>query len=51
MCTPADDNILIVGTVLGSINLYDLSDFDNSNFRENELNYNALMKIIHPESF
>jgi hypothetical protein len=24
MCTPADDNILIVGTIVGSINLYDL---------------------------
>jgi hypothetical protein len=28
MCTPADDGILIVGTVIGSINLYDLNEFD-----------------------
>ena len=49
MCTPADDNILIVGTTLGTINLYDLSNFDNANaIREDDLDYHGLMKLIHP---
>lgn len=48
MCTPADDNILIVGTVVGSINLYDLSDLETNSYRENELDYMSLMKIVHP---
>jgi len=30
MCTPADDSVLIVGTSVGTINLYDLQDFENS---------------------
>ena len=30
MCTPADDQILIVGTVVGSICLYDLTDFESA---------------------
>ena len=30
MCTPEDDAILIVGTILGSIYLYDLNEFDSS---------------------
>ena len=29
MCTPGEDSLLIVGTVLGSINLYDLNEFDS----------------------
>jgi hypothetical protein len=33
MCTPAEDNILIVGTIVGSINLYDLKDFETSTYR------------------
>lgn len=28
MCTPGDDTILIVGTIHGSIALYDLKEFD-----------------------
>lgn len=49
MCTPADDNILIVGTIVGSINLYDLSDLETNNtYRENELDYTSLMKVVHP---
>jgi len=33
MCTPADDNLLLVGTVVGSINLYDLKDFESTTYR------------------
>jgi hypothetical protein len=51
MCTPSDDNILIVGTSLGAINLYDLSNFEYSGlglYRENELDYNGLLKLVNP---
>jgi len=30
MCTPGDDGLLIVGTVLGSLYLFDLNEFDSS---------------------
>jgi len=30
MCTPGDDGILIVGTVLGSLYLYDLNEYESS---------------------
>ena len=30
MCTPADDQILIVGNTVGSICLYDLTDFESA---------------------
>lgn len=43
MCTPADDSILLAGTIVGSINLYDLKDFDSSNYRLDDLDYNALL--------
>lgn len=33
MCTPSDDNLLIVGTIVGSINLYDLKDLETSSYR------------------
>lgn len=33
MCTPADDNLLLAGTIVGSINLYDLKDFETSSYR------------------
>lgn len=29
MCTPADDQILIVGTEVGSLCLFDLTDFES----------------------
>ena len=34
ICTPSDDQIIIVGTSVGSICLYDLTDFENSVKRE-----------------
>ena len=39
MCTPGEDSIIIVGTVHGSINLYDLKEFENSNRGLSELDY------------
>jgi hypothetical protein len=50
MCTPGDDSILIVGTVHGSINLYDLKELDMDNARNEELNYELLMSLKAPES-
>lgn len=50
MCTPADDNLLLVGTVVGSINLYDLKDFESTTYRQDELDYNSLLKIVNPTS-
>jgi hypothetical protein len=46
MCTPGDDGLFIVGTVLGSIYLYDLAEFESS--REEELDYDGLMKAVYP---
>jgi hypothetical protein len=43
MCTPGDDSLLIIGTVLGSINLFDLNEFDNSQQRADEMDYDALL--------
>ena len=51
MCTPADDNILIVGTNVGSLNLYDMTDIEATTYRYDELNYNGLFKLLHPNSY
>lgn len=50
MCTPGDDTILIIGTVHGSIQLYDLKEFDLGNARNEELNYELLMSLKAPDS-
>lgn len=39
MCTPADDTILITGTIVGSLNIFDLKNLNKSNYRLDELNY------------
>jgi hypothetical protein len=48
MCTPGDDSILIVGTIHGSISLYDLKEFDSKS-RGDDLNYEALLKAFQPD--
>ena len=50
MCTPADDTLLLAGTVVGSINLFDLKDFQTSNYRLDELDYNAVLKATEPNA-
>ena len=50
MCTPADDTILLAGTVVGSINLFDLKDYQTSNYRQDELDFTALLKSIEPNA-
>jgi hypothetical protein len=49
MCTPGDDGILIVGTILGSIYLYDLNEYESSSQRIEELDYEALVKAFYPD--
>ena len=44
MCTPGDDSILIVGTIHGSLQLYDLKEFDMGNARNEELDFEALLR-------
>jgi hypothetical protein len=44
MCAPGDDSILIIGTIHGSLQLYDLKEFDLGNARNDELDYEALSK-------
>ena len=39
MCTAGDDSLLIAGTSVGSITLYDLKEYESSNHRQDELNY------------
>ena len=50
MCTPGDDKLLLAGTVVGTINLYDLKDFESNTYRQDELDYNSLLKIVNPNS-
>jgi len=49
MCTPGDDSILIIGTVHGSLMLYDLKEFDMGNARNEELDFEALLRIKDPD--
>lgn len=49
MCTPGDDNILIVGTIHGSIALYDLKEFESQSRTNEDLDYDALLKAFQPE--
>jgi len=48
MCTPGDDSLFIVGTALGSIYLYELNEFDSSQPRAEELDYEGLMRSFYP---
>jgi hypothetical protein len=48
MCTPGDDSILLAGTIVGSINLFDLKDYHTSSYRLDELNYQALLQTLDP---
>lgn len=47
MCTPADDQILIIGTSVGSICLYDLTDFE-STVKRDFLDYKLMLAISNP---
>ena len=43
MCTPADDQILIVGTDVGSLALYDLTAFESAGLKNDFFDYEALL--------
>jgi hypothetical protein len=44
MCTPADDQILILGTNVGSMCLYDLTDFESA-VKRDFLDYELMIAI------
>ena len=48
MCTPGDDSLFIVGTILGSLYLYDINEFESSQERLEDLDFEALLKTLHP---
>ena len=53
MCTAGDENILITGTNIGSINLYDLKDNASQNqrkFQNEDLNYEKLLNFLQASS-
>lgn len=39
MCTPADDQLLIIGTNVGSLCLFDMADFESSQLKSDFLDY------------
>jgi len=43
MCTPADDQILIAGTDVGSLVLYDLTAFESASLKDDFFDYEALL--------
>jgi len=42
MCTPGEDDLLICGTVLGSLVLFDLKDYESVSYISRFLNWEAL---------
>jgi len=42
MCTSGEDDVLICGTVLGSLMLYDLKDYSSISYIAQFLNWEAL---------
>ena len=43
MCTPADDQLLIIGTDVGSLVLYDLTAFETAGLQQAFFDYEALL--------
>jgi hypothetical protein len=39
-----------LGTVVGSINFYDLKNYEVNTYRQDELNYPGLLKQLNPSS-
>ena len=46
ICTPGDDTLLIVGTNVGSIALFDIKEYESSNYRLDEVDYSALTNKV-----
>jgi len=51
MCTPGDDNLLIVGSTVGSLYLFDLAELEVSSISGENLNFNALLQKTSPHVF
>jgi len=49
MCTPGDDSILIAGTILGTLCLYDTNEFESASQRIEELDYDSLLTTLYPD--
>jgi hypothetical protein len=47
MCTPSDDQILIIGTAVGSICLYDLTDFESA-VKRDFFDYRLQLAAVNP---
>ena len=43
MCTPADDQLLIAGTDVGSLCLYDLTAFETAGLQQDFFDYETLL--------
>jgi patatin-like phospholipase/acyl hydrolase len=48
MCTPGDDQILIAGTSVGSLVLFDLQDFESATVQQNLFDYESLLMLQNP---
>ena len=48
MCTPGDDQILIAGTSVGSLALFDLQDFESATVQQNLFDYESLLMLQNP---
>lgn len=48
MCTPGDDQILIAGTSVGSLVLFDLQDFESATVKQNLFDYESLLMLQNP---
>ena len=47
MCTPADDDILICGTVIGSILLFDLQEIEDA--KQDDIDYSSLVEVAEED--
>ena len=48
MCTPASSDTIILGTVLGSLFLYDLKNIESNPSAANTYNYQAMLEALIP---
>ena len=49
MCTPGNSDILILGTVIGSLYLYDLKNIEHNTNQSMSYNYIALIENLLPK--
>ena len=49
MCTPGNSDILILGTIIGSLYLYDLKNIEHNTNQSMSYNYIALIETLLPK--